>query len=602
MIIKKAKEAFSHIPLITKLSKEILPGILSKQGSFASRVEDNAKRHAKLSAVIFEGKTLTWLELNQLANRYAHSFSALGLQRGDAASLLMENRIEFIATVIALNKLGVTAALINTNLTGRPLVHCIKVSNAKICIFGEERSQAISKARRSAGMKDIQGYLFVPDSGDKTCPKWAHNLEQESTSQSLDNPRSTRKTALDDTALYIFTSGTTGLPKAAVVSNKRFLIMSTFAAIGALRSVPKDRIYLCLPLYHSTGLLLGAGTAFGTGSCMVLKRKFSASNFLNDIREQRVTHFIYVGELCRYLLNTPEKYNDADSTLTTIVGNGLRPDIWHPFKQRFGINRVVELYGSSEGNIGFFNFLNKDCTVGTTPLPHTLVKYDIDADQIVRNQDGYCIKVDPGDAGLLLGKITAISSFEGYTNKEATQSKILNDVYEAGDAWFNTGDLMKTVDVGFVFGLPHYQFVDRVGDTFRWKGENVSTNEVGEIINAYPQVQISNIYGVTIPGTDGRAGMAALVLEDGTKKLDLPGLSDYICEQLPSYARPIFLRILPNMDTTGTFKMVKGELRKLAYDLNRVADPLYVLKPGTRRYIKLSAAFAKTIKTEKAGY
>ncbi len=602
MTLKKINEVLSYLPLIKKLSKEVVPGLLSERGCFATRVEDNAKRFAEHSAVIFEGQTLTWRELNQLANRYAHSFSAWGLQRGDSASLLIENRVEFLATLIALNKLGVTAALINTNLTGRPLVHCIKVSSSKVCIFGEERLQAIAKSRRSAGMKGIQNYLFVPDSGDKACPKWAHDLEQESVSQSLDNPASTHETMLGDTALYIFTSGTTGLPKAAVVSNRRFLLMCTFSAVSGLRCGPKDRIYICLPLYHGTGLLLGAGTAFSTGSCMVLKRKFSATTFLEDIREHQVTHFIYVGELCRYLLSVPEKKDDADNPLTTAMGNGLRPDIWHQFKNRFGITRVGELYGSSEGNIGFFNLLNRDCTVGTTVSPHALVKYDVDADEIVHNPKGHCIKVKKGETGLLLGKITSMSSFEGYTSEEATLGKILNNVFEPDDAWFNTGDLMKTVDVGFAFGLPHYQFVDRVGDTFRWKGENVSTNEVGEIINTFPQVQICNVYGVTLPGTDGRAGMAALVLEDGVKKLDLAGFSRHICKQLPSYAQPIFLRMLPNMDTTGTFKMVKGELRNQAYDLTRVDDPLYVMKPGTSRYVKLNANFADAISTGKAGY
>ncbi|MEZ0123739.1 MAG: long-chain-acyl-CoA synthetase [Candidatus Reddybacter sp.] len=602
MTIKIINNALSYIPLVKKLSKEVVPRLLSDRGCFATRVEDNAERYAEHEAVIFENKTLTWCQLNCLANRYAHSFSRFGLQRGDTASLMMENRIEFVATVIALNKLGVTAALINTNLTGRPLTHCIKVSNSKVCIFGEERLAAISKVRRSASMAEVQDYLFVPDSGDKVCPKWAQNLEEESADQSVENPSSTRETALGDIALYIFTSGTTGLPKAAVVSNRRFLLMTTFSAIVGLRCGLKDRIYLCLPMYHGTGLLLGAGTAFCTGTCVVLKRKFSASSFLDDIREYGVTHFIYVGELCRYLLSVPENKGDADSPLITVMGNGLRPDIWHQFKQRFGINRVAELYGASEGNIGFFNLLNRDCTVGTTLSPHALVKYDVDADEILRNSEGNCIRVKDGKAGLLLGKITGLSSFEGYTNKAATQSKILNDVFEPGDAWFNTGDLMKSVNVGFALGMPHYQFVDRVGDTFRWKGENVSTNEVGEIINSYPKVQLCNVYGVTLPGTDGRAGMAALVLKDGVKKLDLAGISRHIREQLPTYAQPVFLRVLPNMETTGTFKMLKGELRDLAYDLARVNDPLYVMKPGTSRYVRLNARFAGTISTGNAGY
>jgi citronellyl-CoA synthetase len=252
--------------------------------------------------------------------------------------------------------------------------------------------------------------------------------------------------------------------------------------------------------------------------------------------------------------------------------------------------------------VGFLNFLNKDCTVGATTLPVALVRYDVDADEIVRDRDGHCVKVKPGEPGLLLGKITPLTVFEGYTNKEATEKKILRNAFKQGDAWFNTGDLMKTVDVGFALGIPHYQFVDRVGDTFRWKSENVSTNEVGEAINSHPQVAFCNVYGVEIPRTDGRAGMAAIVLAQGVKKLDLASFSAHVCSQLPSYARPVFLRIQQALDTTGTFKLVKGELRNQAYDLARVQDPLYVMKPGASQYEPLKPEFAASIQAGKAGY
>jgi citronellyl-CoA synthetase len=363
-----------------------------------------------------------------------------------------------------------------------------------------------------------------------------------------------------------------------------------------------DCIYLCLPLYHGTGLFLGVGAAFCTGATMFIRRKFSASNFLSEIREHGATCFIYIGELCRYLLNTPGRPDDYKNPLATVMGNGLRPDVWHEFKERFGIGRVAEFYGSSEGNVGFVNLLNKDCTVGTTTLPVALVKYDVDRDEILRDSKGHCIKVADGEPGLLLGKITRQTAFEGYTSKEATEKKILRNVFKRGDAWFNTGDLMKTVDVGFALGLPHYQFVDRVGDTFRWKSENVSTNEVGEIINSHPQVAICNVYGVEVPHADGRAGMAALALAEGVRELDLAGFSAHVNDLLPSYARPVFLRIQRELDTTGTFKMVKGDLRKQGYDLEQVNDPLLVMKPGATRYEPLDADFAEKIRAGKAGF
>jgi citronellyl-CoA synthetase len=284
------------------------------------------------------------------------------------------------------------------------------------------------------------------------------------------------------------------------------------------------------------------------------------------------------------------------------MGNGLRPDIWLEFKQRFGIQRITEFYGSSEGNVAFANLLNRDCTVGMTAMPIALIKYDVDADEIVYDGKGHCIRVSDGEAGLLLGKITEKTVFEGYTNPEATESKILRNVFKEGDAWFNTGDLLRTTDVGFAFGIPHYQFVDRVGDTFRWKSENVSTNEVGEIINGHPQIQICNVYGVDVPKADGKAGMAAVVLAEGETELDLESFSAYVNAELPAYARPVFLRVQSDLDTTGTFKMVKGDLRKEGYDLEQVKDPLYVMKPRSSQYERLDSSYAGQINAGDGGF
>ena len=602
MSLSEVTKSLGQVPVMLKLAKEMKPRPKSTADCFAARVEATAHKFADRTAIIFEGKTRTWRQLNEHANRYAASFKALGLKRGDTVSLIMENRIEFLATLIGLNKLGVTAALINTNLTGRALIHCMSITNSRMCVFGEERADAIADVRADPALKDIEAFLFVPDAGDTASPAWARDLEEESADEDGANPPETGKVTLGDTALYIFTSGTTGLPKAAVLSNARYLLTASLSYKGGLQCDENDCIYLCLPLYHGTGLFLGVGASFCTGATMFIRRKFSGSNFLSEVREYGATCFIYIGELCRYLLNTPEHEDDYKNPLGTIMGNGLRPDVWHEFKNRFGISRIAEFYGSSEGNVGFVNLLNKDCTVGTTSIPHALVKYDVDADEIVRDQNGHCIKVDSGEPGLLLGKITKAAGFEGYTSAEATEKKILRGAFKDGDAWFNTGDLMKTVDVGFALGLPHYQFVDRVGDTFRWKSENVSTNEVGELINAHPQIAFCNVYGVEVAKADGRAGMAAIMLTEETRELDLESFSAHVNEQLPSYARPVFLRILSEIDTTGTFKMVKGDLRKEAYDLEQVSDPIYVMKPGAKLYEPLDKAFAEKLRAGEGGY
>ena len=587
---------------ILKLAKEIKPRPMSHRDCFGARVEATSKRYAQHTAVIFEGQTLTWDELNTHANRYAGALKALGLVRGDIVSVVLENRIEYLSSIIALNKLGATAALINTNLTGRALIHCINITKSKFCIFGEERVAAIDEVRSAPELKAIANYLFVPDGGLSPHPTWALDLEQEAAPHNGENPPETGDMTLGDIALYIFTSGTTGLPKASVLSNRRYLVSSALSYKGGLKCDANDCIYLCLPLYHGTGLFLGVGAAFSTGASLFIRRKFSASNFLPEVREHGATCFIYIGELCRYLLHTPEQPDDYKSPLTTIMGNGLRPDVWHQFKDRFGIARVAEFYGSSEGNVGFLNMLNKDCTVGTTSIPMALVKYDVDADEIVRDNKGHCIKVAKGEPGLLLGKITKNTAFEGYTNPEDTERKILRDAFKTGDAWFNTGDLMKTIDVGFSMGLPHYQFVDRVGDTFRWKSENVSTNEVGEVINSHPQIAICNVYGVEVCKADGRAGMASIILAEGVDELDITSFSNHVNDQLPSYARPVFLRIQREMDTTGTFKMLKGDLRKEGYSLEAVSDPLYVLKPKSNLYEVLTPDFAAKILSGDAGY
>ncbi|MCY3793252.1 MAG: AMP-binding protein, partial [Gammaproteobacteria bacterium] len=482
------------------------------------------------------------------------------------------------------------------------LIHCITVTESKKCVFGEELAPALAEVKSELPLAEGRDYLFVPDGGEAAAPNWAADLAAESAAASADNPPTTAENTLGDTAMYLFTSGTTGLPKAAVLSNRRYLASAAMSHKAGLKCTEKDRLYICLPLYHGTGLLVGVGAAFGSGASLFIRRKFSASSFLTDVREHQTTCLVYIGELCRYLMNTPAAADDHKNPLKHMIGNGLRPDVWLPFKQRFGIRRITEFYGASEGNVAFANLLNKDRTVGMTASEVALVEYDVDADEIVKDGAGRCARVEPGEPGLLLGQINEAAAFEGYTNPEATERKILRNAFEDGDAWFNTGDLLREVNAGFTLGYPHYQFVDRVGDTFRWKSENVSTNEVGEIINGFDGVQFCNVYGVAVPGADGRAGMAALTLEPGVETLDADAFSRYVESELPAYARPVFLRVQPDIDVTGTFKMLKGHLRKEGYDLNQVAEPLYVMKPGSTAYERLDAAFADEISAGQAGY
>lgn len=602
MGIVDVARTLAEVPTLLTLKKGLTPRPLEERDCYATLIEATAARVPDQTAILFEGDRISWSDLNAAANRYARALKEAGLGRGDTATVFMENRIEFVTTLVALNKLGVTASLINTNLRGRPLTHCITVTGSSKCIFGAELAASLDEVRPQLELDAGSDYLWVPDGDTEVDGDWASNLHDLTANQEDGNLAETAENTLGDNAFYIFTSGTTGLPKAAVMSNRRYMMANVMSHKAGLRCSDQDCIYICLPLYHGTGLMLGMGAAYSSGATVFLRRKFSASNFLSEVREHGATCMIYIGELCRYLLNTEANPDDHDNPLHTVMGNGLRPDIWMNFKQRFGIKRVTEFYGSSEGNVAFVNLLNKDRTIGTTTTKHALVRYDIEQDEIVRDADGRCIAVTDGEPGLLLGHINPEAIFEGYTDADATEKKVVRNAFEEGDAWFNTGDLIRRVDVGFTLGLPHYQFVDRIGDTFRWKSENVATNEVGEILNGFEQVKISNVYGVEVPGADGRAGMAALTLEEGVTELDLDAFAEHVNRELPGYARPIFLRVEQDIEVTGTFKMIKNKLQEEGYDPGKVSDPLYVMKPGSDRYEPLTEAYFDVISRGEAGY
>lgn len=584
----------------------ILPAVLfqppkdADKKSLGRLFQETAARYENRTAIIFEGRELSWGQFNELANQYAHLLKKQGLKRGDSVALMMENRIEMLACIVAVTKLGAACGLINTSLTGRPLVHCVTTTESKKCIIGEELIDSIADVKDELGLAD-NDFLWVKDLGKNPCPKWACDLAAEIDDMPISNPPETVDITAGEKALYVFTSGTTGLPKAAVILHRRFLSAAEPYSRVGFRAKAEDRLYICLPLYHFTGLGPGVGACFYSGASIFLRRKFSASKFWPEVQEYKTNLFVYVGELCRYLAAQPVCEAEKNNPLETMVGNGLRPDVWGAFRDRFKVGRISEMYGSSEGNAVFINLLNKDRTIGTTSAKVMLVKYDIDADEMVRSPKGKLIEVKKGEAGLLLTKIDNRYKFDGYKDKSATASKVLCDVVKRGDSWFNTGDLVRQIDVGFALGLGHYQFVDRVGDTFRWRSENVSTNEVGEILNGSDQVDMANVYGVEIPGIEGKAGMAAMTLNEGVS-FDPATFSAYVCSQLAAFARPVFVRIQGQAETTVTFKLFKGNLRKEAYDINQIEDAIYILKPGSSVYEPLDSAFYQKIVDGKSGY
>jgi len=531
-------------------------------------------------AFTFEGRTLTYGEMDAIANRYAHWAKGQNLRRGQTVALFLPNRLDYFPVWYGLSKIGVVTALINNQLSGLPLAHCLNISGAAHVIVDGETSPVFEQARLLLE-KPMQQWVIGHAHGDQ------RDLSQalKSCSQ-LPPDRSVRDgMTARDTALFIYTSGTTGMPKAARITHVRAqLYMRAFA--GATGATEKDRIYVALPLYHATGGLCALGAALLNGGSVVLKRKFSASHFWSDVVAEDCTMFVYIGELCRYLINHPEVEDEARHKIRLAFGNGLRGDVWAEMTRRFRIPQVLEFYGSTEGNVSMFNFDGRTGAIGRVPkwlrerFNVRLVQFDVETEEAVRGMNGLCIECGPGQVGECIGKIggDARSEYTGYVDKAASEKKILRDVFQKGDAWFRTGDLMRMDGDGYFY------FVDRIGDTFRWKGENVSTGEVAERLQAVPGVAEANVYGVAIEGADGRAGMAGLVVEAG---FDIKVFGEQVARELPPYAQPVFVRILPAIETTGTFKYRKIDLVADGFDPGKVKGPIYWRDP-VKGYIKLT--------------
>ncbi len=574
MVVKKLPSVIEGLKYLRKTDKE-------EALSIGSYIERNAELYPHFPAVLYENQSFSHSTFNAWVNRYANYLASEGIRKGDIVVVLLENRPEVLVSVGALAKLGAVASLINTNQRREALIHSIKLSNPKAYIVGEELYPAFSEVLDELP-RENEPLFFLPDTGKLEVPEGFTDLNHASDRASGENPLTTGRVRMKDPCFYIFTSGTTGLPKASIMTHFRWVKASAGFGFCALRLQPGEAIYTALPLYHNNALTVSWSSASAGGAAIALRRKFSVSQFWDDTRKFNAVAVCYIGELCRYLLNQPRRPEDAHNPVRRIVGNGLRPDVWMEFKERFDIPEVYEFYGASEGNIAFINLFNLNCTIGFCPLPYAIVKYDLEKDEPLKDSSGHFIKVGKGETGLLLGQVTKKTPFDGYTNKEASEKKLFRNVFEQGDLWFNSGDLLK--DMGF----RHAQFVDRLGDTFRWKGENVSTTEVDEVANGFHQVSEATTYGVEIPGTDGRAGMISLVLNVPLKEFDAQALSQTLKNALPAYALPVFIRLRSELEVTGTFKHRKVDLKKQGFDIKTLKDPVYAWLPGTDGYQKLT--------------
>lgn len=550
--------------------------------AFEDRVNSTPERLAILTTTD-KHASWTFREWDDEANRYANWALAQGLQPGDRVAVMLTNRPEFLFAVFGFAKVGVVSALINYNLTGNPLKHSLALADASFVLIGDDTLPNLETV-----LSDLQTPVWSVDGaapGLDVVLDVRPSLAEAPTSRPSKEGRA--GITEHDVAVYIYTSGTTGNPKAVEITHTRMTrLAGVFAAMAPLQE--DDRMYVVLPLYHTAGLLCGVGASWYSGAAVILRPKFSRSEFWDDCREYGITVFQYIGELCRYLVTSEPQENDRAHNIRYIIGNGLRPDVWPKFVERFGITQIYEFYGATEGNIGLWNLDGRIGAMGwiptaTRPLfPIKVVKYDLETEDVVRGDDGRCIECAPGEAGELIGKIPSSKNhpmaIQRYSDADATEKKILRDAFGEGDSWFRSGDLAKIDDDGY------YYFVDRAGDTFRWKGENVSTAEVAEVIGIQDGVLESTVYGVEVPGGDGRAGMALIVI-DGD--FDLVTFAQAMAEQLPTYARPKFLRHATEVEVTGTFKHRKVDLVVEGFNPGLVEDPMFVYDPSSDAYVTL---------------
>ena len=570
----RALELTAPIP---RQRERVLPALVDELGH---RLDDKP-------ALLSDRECFTYSELAGRARQYSRWALAQGLTKGDVIGLLMPNRPEYLAIWLGITRVGGVVALFNNNLSGQSLAHCIQVASTKHLIVAAELADALETA--------------LPHL-DSPSQVWIHGKNQgidkiiESFSTTPLAAEETREVTIDDRALCIYTSGTTGMPKAANVSHARVMQWGLWFA-GMMGIQQSDRLYNCLPMYHSVGGVLAPGAMLAAGGSLVVREKFSASQFWNDVHRWECTAFQYIGELCRYLLHRPAVEHETMHRLRIACGNGLAPGIWEEFQQRFRIPQILEFYAATEGGISLFNVQGKPGAIGHIPsyLVHrfapALVAFDFDKGEPIRDENGFCVRCGVNEAGEAIGKVqndpaSAGSRFEGYTNAIETEKRILRHVFSEGDAWVRTGDLMRRDEKGF------YYFVDRIGDTFRWKGENVSTTEVAQELCAFSGILHASVFGVAIPGTDGRAGMAAIVCED---TIDLIALHRHLTERLPAYACPLFLRLCPQAELTSTLKYSKTDLVQQGFNPDRCVDPMYFNHPQLQSYARLDTLLYEKI-------
>ncbi len=552
----------------------------SSHQTILSIIREQALSHAHAPALIGEDAELSYRGLVERCDHYTDWAVTQDMQAGAIVCLLMPNCPDYVAIWCGIAEAGHTVALINTNLVGDALIHSIRHAGAERIIVDVALLDRLVTVRGQL-QAGLQIWVHGGDAADLPRIDAAIDMSDArvpARSRPLPPKRS-------DRALLISTSGTTGLPKWAKLTHARVLEWSSWFA-GMMDVRPEDRLYDCLPLYHSIGGVVAIGSMLSRGGSVLIRRRFSAGRFWHDIGEGGCTIFQYIGELCRYLVGTPTHPAETAHRLRLCCGNGLRGEVWHEFQERFRIPRILEFYAATEGHVSLYNFEGKPGAIGRIPayLAHhfriELVRSDVETGEPER-EAGRCIPCRTDEVGEAIAEVgtgdhASARRFDGYTDPEASRRKLLHDVFVQGDRWFRTGDLMRRDRENY------YYFVDRIGDTYRWKGENVSTMEVAGVVGSCPGVTGVVVYGVALPGRDGRAGMAAITTD---QRFDFPALHAHLHANLPEYAHPVFVRVCEEIRSTGTFRPIKGPLAQAGLSVSREAGELWLNDRRTGRFV-----------------
>ncbi|XP_075771230.1 long-chain fatty acid transport protein 5 [Pelodiscus sinensis] len=556
---------------------------------------EKARSHPEKALLLFGERVYTYRDIDRRSSQAARALRDLGLREGEAVAVFLPNVPAYLWVWLGLAKIGCAMACLNSHLRAASLLHSLRSCGATVLLTSLDLQAAIENVLPTLRQEGFRVFYLSKESPTEGVEPLQSRIDAASTAPV---PVAFRGNVTGkSTALYIYTSGTTGLPKAAIITHTRLCMMASILNVCGVK--PTDVIYTPLPLYHSAALLLGLGGSLEVGATCVLRSKFSVSQFWDDCRRYNVTVIQYVGEVMRYLCNAPKRENEREHRVRLVLGNGLRVEVWKEFLRRFGPIRICEFYGATEGNIGFVNYTGKIGAVGRTNFffkmlaPFELVRYDVEQDEPVRDERGLCIRVLPGEPGLLVGKITKASPFHGYAgDRQKTEKKVLRDVLKKGDVYFNSGDLLMVDREGFLY------FQDRVGDTFRWKGENVATTEVETTLAAVEFIQEVNVYGVPVPGHEGKVGMAAVRLKEGVD-FDGEKLYAHAKDFLPNYAIPRFVRLQDELEITGTFKQCKGQLVKEGFNPALIKDPLFFLDESKKRFAPMCPEIYSSILDKK---